>query len=300
MRFRGLDLNLLVALDALLDERSVTAAGRKLHLSQSAMSSALGRLRRHFADPLLITVGRHMELTPYGAKLAGAVRAILLQIDASLKAPAAFDPRSSSRRFTIAASDYAVNVLLLEMQRRCAVAAPGISLEILPVHEDTLTALHRGAIDLLILPDGYRLESCPAEILFRDRLVCVTAKENRTVPEALTLAAFKAADHVVFQTEPGTSSPLTLGCAGATGSSRRLNSRYRTIHCCRWRSSARIGWRPFRRAWPDCTRTRSPSGFSSPCFPCRRWSRSCNGTWRTRTTSACSGSGGLLTGLPTN
>ena len=74
MHFRGLDLNLLVALDALLDERSVTAAGRKLHLSQSATSSALGRLRRHFGDKLLISVGRHMELTPYGLKLSGAVR----------------------------------------------------------------------------------------------------------------------------------------------------------------------------------------------------------------------------------
>jgi len=203
LHFRGLDLNLLVALDALLDERSVTAAGRKLHLSQSATSSALGRLRRHFGDKLLISVGRHMELTPYGLKLSGAVRAILLQIDASLKAPAAFDPLSSTRRFTIAASDYAVNVLLLEVQRRCARQAPDISLEIQPVHEGALTALHRGEIDLLILPDRYRLESCPAEILFRDRLVCVTAADNRTAPESLTLAQFKAADHVVFQPEAG-------------------------------------------------------------------------------------------------
>jgi len=203
MRFRGLDLNLLVALDALLDERSVTAAGRKLHLSQSATSSALGRLRRHFGDRLLVSVGRHMELTPYGAKLSGAVRAILLQIDASLKSPADFDPRTSARRFTIAASDYAINVLLLEVQRRCARLAPHIGLEIMPVLDSALNALHRGEIDLLILPDRYRLEACPSEVLFEDRLVCVAARGNREVSGSLTLEAFKRADHVTFQPDPG-------------------------------------------------------------------------------------------------
>ena len=68
MHFRGLDLNLLVALDALLSEASVSAAGRKLHLSQSAMSGALARLREHFRDPLLVQVGRRMQPTPHARR----------------------------------------------------------------------------------------------------------------------------------------------------------------------------------------------------------------------------------------
>ena len=74
MHFRGLDLNLLVALDALLAESSVSAAGRKLHLSQSAMSGALARLREHFGDPLLVQVGRRMQPTPHARELAATVR----------------------------------------------------------------------------------------------------------------------------------------------------------------------------------------------------------------------------------
>ena len=148
MNFKGLDLNLLVALDALLNESSVTAAARKVHLSQSAMSSALGRLRRHFHDALLVSVGRRMERTPYAVQLAGAVRSILLQIESSLKGPAAFDPARAKRRFTIAASDYAVNVLLLDMQRICATRAPDVVLEILAVTHDTVDALARGELDL--------------------------------------------------------------------------------------------------------------------------------------------------------
>ena len=116
MHFRGLDLNLLVALDALLAESSVSAAGRKLHLSQSAMSGALARLREHFGDPLLVQVGRRMQPTPHARELAATVRSILVQIDASLSGQAPFDPRTARRRIKVAASDYAIDVLLIRVQ----------------------------------------------------------------------------------------------------------------------------------------------------------------------------------------
>jgi len=203
MNFKGLDLNLLVALDALLTECSVTTAARKVHLSQSAMSSALGRLRRHLRDPLLVTVGRRMERTAYAVELAGAVRSILLQIDSSFKGPAAFEPARAKRRFTIAASDYAVNILLLDVQRSCAERAPDVVLEILPVTHDTVGALGRGELDLLIIPDRYRQPNCPAEPLFEDRLVCVAAKDCWRKGGSISLQAFKTADHVVYQPDPG-------------------------------------------------------------------------------------------------
>jgi DNA-binding transcriptional LysR family regulator len=203
MHFRGLDLNLLVALDALLSEGSVTAAGRKLHLSQSAMSGALARLRKHFHDPLLVQVGRRMQPTPYARELAGTVRSILVQIDASLSGQAPFDPRSAQRRIKVAASDYAIDVLLIEVQRLCATEAPGLTLDIVPVAENALAALGRGEADLLILPDRYRQSEYPAVALFADRLVCVAARDNPLPGENISLRAFKAAEHVLFQPDPG-------------------------------------------------------------------------------------------------
>ena len=101
MRFNQLDLNLLVALDALLTERNITAAGVRLHLSQSAMSSALARLRDYFEDELLVQVGRKMAPTPLGDSLAGPVRKILIDIQTTIAAKPAFEPATSNRRFIV-------------------------------------------------------------------------------------------------------------------------------------------------------------------------------------------------------
>jgi LysR family transcriptional regulator, nod-box dependent transcriptional activator len=203
VHFRGLDLNLLVALDALLSEANVSAAGRKLHLSQSAMSGALARLRQHFRDPLLVQVGRRMQPTPHARQLAGTVRSILVQIDASLSGQAPFEPRTAQRRVRIAASDYAIEVLLIAVQRTCAVAAPGLTLDVVPVAENAVAALSRGEVDLLILPDRYRQSSCPSAPLFADRLVCVAARDHPLGGDGISLRAFKAAEHVLFQPDPG-------------------------------------------------------------------------------------------------
>ena len=143
-----------------------------------------------------------MEPTPYARQLAAPVRSILLQIDASLKGPAGFEPALATRRFTIAASDYATNVLLLDVQRHCAAAAPQVVLEIMPVTAGSVAALNRGELDLLILPDRYRQAGCPSETLFTDRLVCVAARDSLHSGTAISLKAFKSADHVVFQPDP--------------------------------------------------------------------------------------------------
>ena len=92
MRFKGLDLNLLVALDVLLTERNVSRAADKLCLSQSATSGALARLREYFDDELLVQVGRKMVCTPRAQMLEGKVRAALLQIDGTIIQPPEFDP----------------------------------------------------------------------------------------------------------------------------------------------------------------------------------------------------------------
>ncbi len=203
MQFRGLDLNLLVALDALLHEESVTAAGHKVHRSQSSMSAALARLRAHFRDPLLLPMGRRMRRSPYAEQLVAQVRSILLQIDITMHASAPFDPRTSQRRIKISASDYAVELLLLEARRIAAAQAPGLILDIVPVTQQSVTALHHGEIDLLILPDRYRDSSLPSANLFVDRLVCVIDREEASAADTIDLDRFKAAQHVLFQPDPG-------------------------------------------------------------------------------------------------
>ncbi|MFO1265373.1 MAG: LysR substrate-binding domain-containing protein [Rubrivivax sp.] len=103
----------------------------------------------------------------------------------------------------IAASDYAIEVLLIEVQRHCARQAPGLTLDIVPVAENAVAALTRGDVDLLILPDRYRQSSCPSVPLFADRLVCVVARDNPLAGGQIALRAFKAAEHVLFQPDPG-------------------------------------------------------------------------------------------------
>src|SRR3546814_19494155 len=104
MHFRGLNLNLLVSLDALLTEKSVSRAAEKLHITQPAMSASLQRLRQYLSDPLLHQVGRKFELTPRALAMSMPVKDLLLQIDAQLNADQSFDPLTSKRTFRLAMS----------------------------------------------------------------------------------------------------------------------------------------------------------------------------------------------------
>ncbi len=126
MHFEQLDLNLLVALDALLTERSITAAGVRVHLTQSAMSGALSRLREFFNDELLTQVGRKMVPTPLGESLAEPVRQILLQVRATINTKPGFDPATSARHFSVMMSDYVDTVLMSEVLRRAEAVAPRV------------------------------------------------------------------------------------------------------------------------------------------------------------------------------
>src|SRR6185436_8079299 len=130
MHLDGLDLNLLVVLDSLFCERNVTRAGERIHLSQSATSGALSRLREFFKDDLLVPVGRKMVLTPLAEELALPVRQLLLQAEAIIHRSPHFSAETSQRTFRLVMSDYVATVLmsraLPEIQRQ----APGIAIEV--------------------------------------------------------------------------------------------------------------------------------------------------------------------------
>src|SRR4051812_11090624 len=155
MNLHLFDLNLLVALDALLTERNVTRAGNRLNLSQSATSGALARLRQHFHDELLVPVGRQMVLTPVAEGLVGPVRDILLQVRGTLGAAPRFDPATAARHFSLAVSDYVTDILMADVLRTAREQAPRATFELRPLGRRASEDLERGELDFLIAPEGY-------------------------------------------------------------------------------------------------------------------------------------------------
>ena len=192
MNLQGFDLNLLVALDALLTERNVTRAGRRMNLSQSAMSGALGRLRVFFKDELLVVVGRRMVLTPLAQDLIQPLRDVLLQVQSTVANKPRFDPGSSERHFSIAVSDYVMSVLIVDLLRHVKVEAPKITFDLRPVGRRATEDLDGGELDFLIAPE-YLAAVHPAEVLFEDSHTCLAWNRNRHVGSSISLDRVPAA-----------------------------------------------------------------------------------------------------------
>ena len=130
MQLNRFDLNLMIALDALLRERNVTRAAERVFVSQPAMSAALHKLREYFNDPLLVRVGREMELTPRGVSLVEPVREALLRIQLLLGTQPTFDPKPARREFTVIMSEEAVPGVLPALLRTLSLEAPELDLHI--------------------------------------------------------------------------------------------------------------------------------------------------------------------------
>ena len=150
MRFGRLDLNLLVALDALLTERSVSLAADRLCLSQSATSSALGRLRDYFGDELLVLQGKRMHPTAFADELMPQVKASLRQLEAMLAKSPNFDPATSQRTFRIVTSDYVQASIIVPLVAELALEAPGIQLDCQLPNLTISEHLDEGSIDVVI------------------------------------------------------------------------------------------------------------------------------------------------------
>jgi DNA-binding transcriptional LysR family regulator len=196
MDLHGFDLNLLVALDALLAEKSVTNAGRRVHLSQSAMSGVLARLRHSFNDKLLVSGRNGMALTPLAETLVEPVRSILEQVHGTILVNVPFDAATSRRVFTIAASDYAVTVLLTDALRRISREAPGVTVVIIPLRERTPESEDLG-LDLVIIPKAYAPPSLPNEVLFEDGFTGIVWNAHTTVGDTLDQDQYRRLPHAV-------------------------------------------------------------------------------------------------------
>jgi DNA-binding transcriptional LysR family regulator len=204
MHFRQLDLNLLVALHALLDEKNITQAGKRVHLTQSAMSGALARLRQYFGDDLLVQVGRKMVPTPLGESLIEPVREILIKVKTTIESRPGFDPGSSSRRFSLMMSDFCATALMLEVTQRAEKLAPNVSFEILSNNvEDPSGFLDRADVDVLVMPTHLLASDHPQEVLFQEDFVCIAWSENERIADPLTLEQYLELGHVTCQFNRG-------------------------------------------------------------------------------------------------
>ncbi len=203
MDFSQFDLNLLVTLDALLTEKNVTHAGVRVHLSQSATSGALSRLRDFFHDDLLVPVGRKMVLTPLAGALVRPVRDILLQMQATVTMRPKFDPASSDQHFSLALSDYVTTIFMADVLRYIKRVAPGITFELRSTGERSIEALEGGNLDFLIVPEAYVARDHPNEVLFVETHTCIAWTGNSRLGKRISLEEYLTLGHVMVQVGDG-------------------------------------------------------------------------------------------------
>jgi DNA-binding transcriptional LysR family regulator len=222
MRLNRLDLNLLVALDALLTERSITRAAERLNLTPSALSSALARLRDYFDDELLVQVGRKMEPTPRAESLHDAVRDVLVRIDSTIATQPSFDPATSDRSFRLFLSDYtqmvlAPHLLALAAEQRCTAR-----FEFLPQVTNPQRSLERGEADLLIIPRGFMSPDHPQEVLYGEAFDCVLWQGSALAQGDFSFERYVAASHVVMQPPGGIGDSFEAWFVKRYGITRRV------------------------------------------------------------------------------
>lgn len=221
----GIDLNLLVALDALLLERSVTRAAQRIGMTQSSLSHVLRRLRTLLDDPLFIKTPRGMQPTALAAELGPPLRGALGAIEEALRTRPRFDAKSSSRAFTLASSDYGILLLLPRLMARLQRLAPGISLAVRPATDKSAEELCAGELDLLL----GAVPPQPADILARrllsDRFVCLLRADHPLAPALdrdgkLSLDQYVALPHLLI-------SPMGRGATWVDPVLERLGLRRR-------------------------------------------------------------------------
>ncbi|MBN6040287.1 LysR family transcriptional regulator [Amycolatopsis sp. 195334CR] len=208
MKLARLDLNLLVALDALLAQRSVSRAAEQMGLSQPAVSAHLAKLRRYFGDELLVRVGNSYRLTPLAAQLKERVRVAITGVERVFAAEPDFTPATSAREFSMVISDYGVAVLAPAIVELLAAEAPGARLKFIASVPEVVDA---GAqvltnIDLLLLPHGF-VTDLPHQDLYLDDWVCLVSADNEEVGAELTVRQLETLPWVVTYHGPTASTP---------------------------------------------------------------------------------------------
>lgn len=222
MDLRRIDLNLLLAFEALYDARSVSRAATRIGLRQPAMSAALARLRTVFEDEMFSRVGGEMLPSPKAQRMAPGLRAALAQLRAALGEEAPFDPSTARATFTLALTDYGATVVLPGLAARVRAEARGVDLRVVGYDkDDAATLVLTGAADLALgvfpeAPGGVVLRP-----LFEDRLVGVARAGHPALAPPLTPERYAALDHALFTVRRDASGAVDMALA-ALGLRRRV------------------------------------------------------------------------------
>ena len=201
VHLRNLDLNLLVLLQAVLEERHITRAAKRSFLSQPAMSRALERLREMFGDPLLVRSGRSFERTVRGERILRELEALMPRLEAMVEG-VEFDPAHSQERFRVALTDHASAILLPWVMARVRRAAPGSKIEVSAWRTQAYDDVAAGRLDIALSAEEAP-PSLESEVIFRMDFVCVMGSAQRMRTGRLTLKQYLQLPHALVETFGG-------------------------------------------------------------------------------------------------
>lgn len=219
---RNLDFNLLKALDALLDERSVTRAAQRLALTQPAVSGMLTRLRESFDDPMFVRGQRGIVPTLRAQQMAGPVKQLLSDIEGILR-PGSFDPATATMTVTVASTDYALRAVVVPFIAALRLTAPGIRVAVHQLDYKELDAqMDRGDVDLALLTPEMTAPGLHAATLFDELYVCVMRSDHPDSESSLSLERFCELDHVMVSSSGGTFTGVTDAALAKVGRVRRV------------------------------------------------------------------------------
>jgi DNA-binding transcriptional LysR family regulator len=222
----GVDLNLLAVLDALLSERNVTRAARRLGLTQPATSHALNRLRALFSDPLLVRGTGGMIPTPLAEQLAVPLRRGLLELQQVVQLDLGFEPARSTRAFAVATADYPQLTGLPRLLAHLSEEAPSVNLAIVPLGASLAARLESGELDLVL--SGAETEEnlgldrrLMRTLIIRDSFVCATRHDHPGIRTGLDLETFVTWPHLLVSLT-GRGSGIVDNALSSLGRSRRI------------------------------------------------------------------------------
>jgi DNA-binding transcriptional LysR family regulator len=197
--FDNFDLNLLIAFDVLMEERSVTRAAGRLNLTHSAVSASLKRLREAFHDEILVQYGQKMIPTAQAMELAPRVSEDILQLRSLISAGVTFDPATSQRRYRIEASDYITTILIVPLLAILQVHAPGIRLDLSLPDLGSTDHMVSGQLDLLLTPEQFLESEHPMDLLFEERHVVVGWSGNPLMQPPITESESRESGYVAVR-----------------------------------------------------------------------------------------------------
>ncbi len=195
MNIAKVDLNLLVYLDVLIREGSVTKSANQLGITQPAMSNSLKRLRELFKDPLLVRTSSGMLPTKRAIELQPVIRQVLARLEETIQSEQGFSPQHSDRTFRVMASDYAESTLLMEVIKRLSLLAPKVSLDLMTPSDVDFHDVEQGKVDMAINRFEELPQSFHQKVIWEDKFACVVNSQHPLVKKC-DLNAYLAAKHI--------------------------------------------------------------------------------------------------------